>query len=581
MVRRFLTVLVFLGLMIPLFSVADPLRAETPELGGAGGFPVWSVGDLKPVLTVNPWEVDLGAIGPGEEAERIFYLKKVGSGSLNWSMEGPEGWNRSEYKNWSMEGPEGWNRSEYKRLAGVLEEAPEPVKIQLLFAKESGQEKSQGCPLILRLEAGGASATFLREAPVGGLRESIRFVSTGGTRTVFFRVILAKLASAPLMELSPLRIDSGTVRAGEQITRMIHLTNRGREILKWKAGLAGKKGMPATAPPLMGRYVSFLNEAVAGTGSYSPVGALRENLEFSGAWAERGGYPSGQGEQNALRYRFTGVGVSLFIWKSPEGGPLSIYIDEQFAAYINSFSDRWEKVEIPLTEGLPDGPHMLSLVNEEDRTILEGVRIFGKPVLKGPPGWISVFPDSGTTLRETDYINIAINTRNLEPGIYGERVLFLSNAGEADVEVSLEVAAETQSRFLDVYRYVVGNDYLYTTNPRAEATRLQTMGYRNLGIAFRLFSPGTPGTTSFFRWFNPVKGDHFYSSDAAGGGKPLSGYLLEGSIGNIATSRLTGTRELYRWYKPATGSHFYTTDQGGEGLGKKGYRFEGIAGFVR
>ncbi|MBU0575211.1 MAG: hypothetical protein KJ704_03070, partial [Proteobacteria bacterium] len=173
------------------------------------------------------------------------------------------------------------------------------------------------------------------------------------------------------------------------------------------------------------------------------------------------------------------------------------------------------------------------------------------------------------------------NTRNLESGIYGERVLFLSNAGEADVEVSLEVAAETQSRFLDVYRYVVGNDYLYTTNPRAEATRLQTMGYRNLGIAFRLFSPGTPGTTSFFRWFNPVKGDHFYSSDAAGGGKPLSGYLLEGSIGNIATSRLTGTRELYRWYKPATGSHFYTTDQGGEGLGKKGYRFEEIAGFVR
>ncbi|MBU0575543.1 MAG: hypothetical protein KJ704_04775, partial [Proteobacteria bacterium] len=235
MVRRFLTVLVFLGLMIPLFSVADPLRAETPERDGAGGFPVWSVGDLKPVLTVNPWEVDLGAIGPGEEAERIFYLKKVGSGSLNWSMEGPEGWNRSEYKNWSMEGPEGWNRSEYKRLAGVLEEAPEPVKIQLLFAKESGREKSQGCPLILRLEAGGASATFLREAPVGGLRESIRFVSTGGTRTVFFRVILAKLASAPLMELSPLRIDSRTVRAGEQITRMIHLTNRGREILKWKA----------------------------------------------------------------------------------------------------------------------------------------------------------------------------------------------------------------------------------------------------------------------------------------------------------------------------------------------------------
>ena len=68
MVRWFLTVLVFLVLMIPLFPLADPLRAETPEQNGAGGFPVRSDGDLKPVLTVNPREVDLGAIGPGEEA---------------------------------------------------------------------------------------------------------------------------------------------------------------------------------------------------------------------------------------------------------------------------------------------------------------------------------------------------------------------------------------------------------------------------------------------------------------------------------------------------------------------------------
>jgi len=105
-------------------------------------------------------------------------------------------------------------------------------------------------------------------------------------------------------------------------------------------------------------------------------------------------------------------------------------------------------------------------------------------------------------------------------------------------------------------------------------------GYRHTGIAFRLFSPGTPGTTDFFRWFNPSKGDHFYSYDPKGG-KPLPGYLFEGSIGNIGTSRLTGTRELYRWFNPTTNGHFYTTEQGGEGITKKGYRFDGIAGFVR
>ena len=244
-------------------------------------------------------------------------------------------------------------------------------------------------------------------------------------------------------------------------------------------------------------------------------------------------------------------------------------------------AERREHAEILVVENQLEAPHLLTVVSGGGRVILEGVRVFGKPVLKGPRGWISVTPDSGMTTRETDYVNITLNTRQLLPGIYGEYVFFTSNGGDAPVEVFLEVAAEPELRLLDVYSYHIGSDYLFTTNPQAEASRLQVKGYKNLGIAFRLFSPGTPGTTDFFRWFNPVKGDHFYSSDPVGGGKPLQGYLFEGSIGNIATSRLTGTRELYRWYNPKTGCHFYTTNQGGEGLTKKGYRFEGITGYVR
>lgn len=512
MVRRLLIVLLYLGLMSLWLIAAIPLSAENPERDAAGGVPVTNDGDLRPVLTVNPREIDLGAIGPGEEAEQIFYLKNVGSGGLDWSMERPER----------------WNQTDDQRLTGHLNGADETVKIHLHFVKEGNQEASQNCSLILRLEGGRGFVTFVREAPLGELREPIRFVSSGGTRTVFFRVRLSKLASAPMMELYPSRIDCGKIRAGEQITRMIHLTNRGREILKWKTGLAGKRGMPATASPLMGQYVSFLNEAMAGTGGYTPAGPLRESLELSGEWGEGKGYPSGKGEQNTLRYRFTGNGISLCVWKSPEGGVLGLYMDEQFAGDINSFSDKQERVEIYLGEWTPDGPHTLGLVNGSGRTVLEGVRIFGRPVLKGPPGWISVFPDSGTTSRETDYVNIALNTRHLEPGLYGERVFFLSNGGNADVEITLEVSAQAQPRLLDVYRYSVGNDHLYTTDPRAEATRLQIKKYRNMGIAFRLFSQGTPGTTSFFRWFNPMKGDHFYSSDAGGGERRFRAIIRRG-----------------------------------------------------
>lgn len=565
MFRRFLITVVSLWLVLACLSSAAPLRAQTQAQDAAGGPSGRTPGDLRPALIADPREIDLGAIGPGEETKGDFLLKNVGSGRLDWSTEGPEG----------------WIRTGTGTLAGGVEETPTPVKISLLFEKETGQEKPQSILLVLRLEAGEASATFFREAKTGELREAVRFTSTGGTTTVFFRVRLVQFASAPTMALAPVRIDGGTVRTDEQITRMVHLTNRGKEVLKWRAGLAGRRGMPATARPLAGRYVSFLNEAVAGTGGYSPVVALREDLHVTGIWGEEGGYPSNREEEDALRFRFTGSGISLLIWKSPEGGIFNLYIDEQLAGYIDSFSDRRERVEIYLGEWLPDGPHVLTFVNGDGRTILEGVRIFGRPVMKGPPGWISVFPDSGTTLRETDYVNIGINVRNLEPGVYGERIFFLSNGGDAEVEISLEVAADAQPRLLDVYRYLAGGDYLYTSDPRAEAARLRTKGYRNQGIVFRLFSPGTPGTTTFFRWFNPARGDHFYSSDQAGGGKPLSGYLAEGTIGNIATSRLTGTRELYRWHNPATGRHFYTTDQAGDGLVKKGYRFDGIAGFVR
>jgi hypothetical protein len=61
----------------------------------------------------------------------------------------------------------------------------------------------------------------------------------------------------------------------------------------------------------------------------------------------------------------------------------------------------------------------------------------------------------------------------------------------------------------------------------------------------------------------------------------LHGYILEGSIGSIATAKLPGTRELYQWHNVMTGLHFYTTDIKGEGYGQKGYKFESIIGYVR
>ncbi len=216
-------------------------------------------------------------------------------------------------------------------------------------------------------------------------------------------------------------------------------------------------------------------------------------------------------------------------------------------------------------------PIPLAIVNGGGRVILEGVRIFGKPVLKGPPGWISVFPDSGMTTRETDYVNIVLNTNRLAPGIYGEQVFFTSNGGEADVEVFLEVAAETQTRV--PRRPSLSRRLrlpLYDESP-GRGISPAVKGYRHLGIAFRLFSPGTPGTTDFFRWFNPVKGRSLsIPTDPTGGGKPLPGYLFEGSIGNIATFRLSGNTRAVPLVQSGEGTSISTRrTRAGRGLAKR------------
>lgn len=517
----------------------------------------------RSVLTTSPREINLGTLGPGEKAKRTFCLKNVGSETVEWLLETP--------KDWALIGKD--------NLSGTVDFAPGHFRLELDYIREVGASPHRNGSLILRLTNGSHSAAFRRDVPLGELREEILFNHNGGTVSVFFRANLVPLASSdPVLTLEPLRLDFGVISPEDQkITKRILVKNRGREPLTWRAGSPGDKGMPV-AQPQVGQYVSFYNDT-AGTGVYPLSGLTQKGLELIGQWEEDGGYPSGQGDQNILRYRFTGTGIGLYYWKSPEGGPISVYMDEQFVSVVDGRAERRRRAEFLITQGQPEGPHLLTVVNGAGKVTLEGVRVLGKVIQKGPRGWITVFPDNGFTARETDFVNVALDTRQLAPGTYADQVYFTSNGGEGDVEVFLEVPAETAPKFLDVHRYLSGLDCFYTTDPQAEASRFRSKGYRHTGVVFRLFGLGTPGTTGFYRWFNPSKGDHYYSYDPKGG-KPLSGYIFEGSIGNIATSRLTGTRELYRWFNPDKGSHFYTTDPTGEGVDKKGYRFDGIAGFV-
>ena len=47
---------------------------------------------LDSILTVSPREINLGTLGPGEEAKGTSYLKNVGTGIPEWFATGPQDW---------------------------------------------------------------------------------------------------------------------------------------------------------------------------------------------------------------------------------------------------------------------------------------------------------------------------------------------------------------------------------------------------------------------------------------------------------------------------------------------------------
>jgi hypothetical protein len=521
----------------------------------------------KPLLSVTPKEIDLGSLAPGAEETAVYTLKNLGTGVVNWTLIKPEG----------------WYCQDEQKISGKLEGSSGTLKIKIKHMKGNGDAKSKGVngTILISLETENKTMNCKKELTPGSFREIVKIASNAGTRSLFIKFKINPTDKEPVMEVNPSRMDFGTVHMGEQITKRLSLTNKGRDMLKWSVDpnpiIPPERGTVLKK----GRYISFLNESVKSFKTYTPSSAMKETLEIFGLWTEDAGYPVSGAPNSTIKLKYYGKGIAVLFWRNPDGGSFSAYIDDKFISRFECLSEHREDVEMLIAEGLADGPHTLSLISKEGHNAIEGVRVFSREVMKGGGKWIKALPISGRTSRETDFINITIDAQHLNPGWYGDYIAFNSNGGKKLVEVSLEVMMSNVQKLLDVYRYARGYDFFLTTNPQAESRSLQAGNYQKQGIAFRLFGSGTPGTTGFHRWYNPQKGDRFYSSDPKGGRRSLNGYFYEGIIGNIATSRLTNSRELYRWYNPSTGNHFFTTDPRGDGMTKKGYRFDGIAGYVR
>ena len=379
----------------------------------------------------------------------------------------------------------------------------------------------------------------------------------------------------PKMQIHPSRLDFGMMPANQTFSKIIKITNGGKNTLKWHGALSRD-----AASRQIGRFFSLKNDDVRGSGNYRNIVAYQDLMEFSGRWTEMDGYPV-LSPRSVLRFHFAGSGIRIYYWKEPAIGRYSVYIDQNFVTEIDTNSTEKEQANLLVADKLAPGPHVLTIVGKDGKAALEGFEIFGKTVMKGPTGYLSLLPNSGVTTRETDYVSVVVRTQKMKPGEYGDLIVFTSNGGMIAVPVSFEIMPEPVQKSLNVYRYAAGDDYFFTTNPQAEATLIANRRYVKEGIAFRLFLPGTPGTVEFHRWYNPVRKSHFYSSNKNEASRIEKDYVYEGVIGYIATTRLKSTRELYRWFHPRLHVYFYSTDiKGNEGQ-RRNYQFDGIAGYVR
>lgn len=506
-------------------------------------------------LEIKPAELSLGAASPSRESSNTIILKKNSPG----------------YTQWTLQGPAGWRPPPEQKYSGML--GPEPVTFKIVlrcFAENEYSDNSTPVPVELSFESDAGSLSFRNELRPGRYKERFAFVFDGKEKglVVYFRV-LGEEGSVLLVDTHGL--DFGTIEGGKTASKTIHIRNPGRNVLSWKV---------EKAPPSLrdGRYVTLFNQEVRDGGTYFAPSGAQDLVQFQGEWTGVEGNPLGK-SGSAVQINFTGSGITLYGVKDSDPGLLHVKLDDDPGEDVPCGSGYLESTEILALNDLAEGPHRLTISVKKGVLFIEGLKIPVSGIFKGPAHWIKIVPDSGTTTSETDFVNVTLNTAGLPPGTYSDEIEITSNSGTASVDVSANVTVSSIPQLIKIFRFSRGRDVLYSCNPAAENPR-KMAGYTGRAYAFSLFREDTPGTRPLYRWYSQANANHYYTA-SQGGDKNTRGYVLEGPIGNIATTRLPSTRELYHWYNSSSGTHTYTLDPRGENLQKAKFVYQGIVGYVK
>jgi hypothetical protein len=551
---------------VVFLSLVGLMLSPAWSANGEGGAPIKDAAAIESAP-------DIPVIGSLDWGELAFPQGAKGQLSLERARNLPTIWKIGNFPGWQREG----KNDSLNLSAGLL---PANLEVTLsLFADKSGrptlprEARSYRARLIFAAEGRQVSFARLLEP---GTHQIIVPVSEGEfSRAIHLSFVLLPPDEAPVLQVYPRRLDLGSSRQAETASRQLRLNNRGTEMLRWTASVAPLRES-------RDRRFFSLHGPIPQKEPYQLPLHLQPLVELTGRWVSENGYPAVLEAPATIRIIFGGLGITLINPRLAENTDLSVTINNEEAFWQWEDEERMSVLTASRRGVLPDGPQELLVNLREGTFFLEGWEVNPFPMTRLPAGRLRLFPRQGTTSRETDFITVNVDTRNLAPAVYFDLLDISSNGGQEQIPLYLEILPGGRGTFQEVFLYVNrAQERLLTSDPQVDARRIFVGAYQRVETAFQLFSPGTPGTTPFFRWYNPRTGDYFYSHDRQGAGKNLSAYLFEGSIGNIATSRLSGTRPLHRWFNRREERHFYTLDARGDEPRRRGFAYEGIAGFVR
>jgi len=172
-----------------------------------------------------------------------------------------------------------------------------------------------------------------------------------------------------------------------------------------------------------------------------------------------------------------------------------------------------------------------------------------------------------------------VNAGEIKKGSTWNKVTNLSYPGPDNLLYSLYPYPPNVSHFggsVPFYRYYNGvvGDHFYTTD-------FNELGPTSSGWDFEfvqcyIFPSQLQSTVPLYQYYNPSIGDHFYTLDSS----TPSGYNFEKIAGYVYSFQAGGSLPLYRYYNAQLGDHFYTTDFAELGNGLDGWVFENIECYV-